>query len=361
MTTECRILVVTGAGASRSLGMGESGMLPLMDGWAASLREQLGGPAADRLGLVAGMSGPEFEAQVGNLLQVQAMLPTLRGMDPLGSNVGSSGSPISPWVDAATRHLHDFQHNLSANLFKNFDWQEIDEAKAVRLLRAVSSYLGTRQGNSGIITRLAYATTNYDHALELALGDQGDDGLAQESPGQPRTLRPTFADDVWSNEQTPVVHLHGAAGWYIGTRGHIEEHYGHGSYYQEIGPPAIMAPDPNKTERTFTTGRSLWDAFRALVHQAHGILILGHSLGDRDIIEQLSASQKPLGVGTYVPNPERAKVSSDETNRVNTTFAGVSPRPVVIATDLGSTSDMFDSTTLMSWLHEVDQYAHNHP
>jgi hypothetical protein len=66
-----KLLLVTGAGASRELGVGESSM-PLMADWSNGLSKALDHHElglAEACSLQPGMSGPEFEENLGLLLK----------------------------------------------------------------------------------------------------------------------------------------------------------------------------------------------------------------------------------------------------------------------------------------------------
>ena len=159
-----RLVLVTGAGASRDLGKEEP--LPLMDTWSNLLCEALDrreSNLAAAIGLKPGLSGPDFERALGDFLRwqdmrhLEAKFAGLGGPHP-GSSFGEQQRARENQdgrVEAVTRVLR-------ASLFDNFGAHRVDSK------RAASAYGGLLDKVARDIS-LVCATTNYDLSLGMAL------------------------------------------------------------------------------------------------------------------------------------------------------------------------------------------------
>src|SRR4051794_40808375 len=118
-----QLVVVTGAGASKDLGI-DGEPLPLMGDWSDRLcsaldaREQF---LASACGLEVGLSGPEFEEALGTLLRWRDMLPLnerfkfLGGPNPKGEFGGAQETRT-----AQASRLHTVIEVLHESLYDEF-------------------------------------------------------------------------------------------------------------------------------------------------------------------------------------------------------------------------------------------------
>src|SRR4051794_29783515 len=99
MPDDRRILLVTGAGASRNLG--RDGPLPLMGEWARILREEIDAKhdgLADQFGLSEGVSAEQFEEAVGAVLSLSNATPVIDRFLTLGGEPpGSTNNHVELW------------------------------------------------------------------------------------------------------------------------------------------------------------------------------------------------------------------------------------------------------------------------
>ena len=182
-----RLVIIAGAGASTYLGKEEA--LPLMDGWARTLRAELGSHEeglADAIGLKDGITGEDFEKTLGELFRWR----DLRGLNARFRGLGSDTLGVeSGFVLEAQRRerlrLNEIMHAINTTLFNLFSAAAIDVDKAVDAYETLFTVLGRPRD-------LVMVTTNYDPAIELALAGLGmrtETGF-ERVPGRPPYLRP---------------------------------------------------------------------------------------------------------------------------------------------------------------------------
>jgi hypothetical protein len=235
-----RILVITGAGASKRLGT--HGDLPLMNEWAKIVREgcdHAEDGLADALGLRRGISSEEFERVVGEVLALQNAMPLVDTHLELGGlPVGSVNNHVDAWRHALRERLDSFELVLRESLYNEFGVLAIDKKKSSRALRGLMEAL---HGDEGVL----FATTNYDRTLETGLSDHGvvvNDGFHVGSGLETPRLTPEGLAR-WASEEDPsvsVLHLHGAVGWYADDQGEILGHYPDQPFNPTLGTPARL-------------------------------------------------------------------------------------------------------------------------
>lgn len=289
------LVLVTGAGATRELGS-NSQPVPLMGEWSTRLCEALDkaeAGLASAVGLNPGMSGPEFEEALGMLLRWQEVRPLARRFMGLGGpSAGSHTGEVPASYDREDARLNEVMGVLNASLYDEFGKNRID-TQAVE-----SAYGGLLELLDGP-TLVACVTTNYDLALETgleALGHEFDTGFVRPSVGSSPILEPTGIVERASDGKIPVLHLHGAVGWYE-REGSVIEHYADQPFNPTLGAPAVLYPDPLKDPTSNATVQSLWDEFDRALDNASHVLVIGHSLHDPALEQRLNSMAKGARVG----------------------------------------------------------------
>jgi hypothetical protein len=87
--------------------------------------------------------------------------------------------------------------------------------------------------------------------------------------------------------KAPVIHLHGAVGWYRQEDGDVFEHHQDQAYNETLGVPLVLYPDPAKDPTSDAVVDALWREFDKALDGATHVLILGHSLHDPALVERL--------------------------------------------------------------------------
>lgn len=297
-STQMRLLLVVGAGASRLLG--SNGPMPLLSNWCTHLNAEL---EARVKGLAAGfglnddaITGPEFEQRIGDALRWKEVAHLRRNFLPLGMKDPGATRP-SGLVQAdrlQDKHLEEFQSALDKSLWELFGSEAIDAAAA-------------RAAYSGLLSQLPpglaliAATTNYDPALEIAfeeLGREPDDGFRGGAVTTPR-LKPEGLGswEAVSNQRIPVMHLHGAVGWYR-DKGDIKRLPADQPLIKGLGIPAVLYPDPDKDPTGNPAVLGLWREFEKAAQAATHVLVIGNSLHDAPLNKVLNDLGRRVGVLT---------------------------------------------------------------
>lgn len=292
-----KLLLVLGAGASRNLGKKDDSM-PLMSDWSTALSEALDQHEeglATACHLSPEMSGPEFEASLGELLRWEQVRYLEERFQLLG---GPHAHNIPTGVREARgmqdRRMRAVKEILNRTLYEQFGLKRVDNKRA----QAAYEKLLQRLENP----ELAIATTNYDRVAERALWlmDRSvNTGFEEQPPGSP-VLKPSGMIER-SEGQVPVIHLHGAVGWYEDEEGIVTDFYGDKGYNSTLGTPVVLYPDPEKDPTNEALVRELWLEFRAALGWADRILVLGHSLNDPALVTTLSdfVENTPTVVGCH--------------------------------------------------------------
>jgi hypothetical protein len=325
-----RLVIVAGAGASTYLGKEEA--LPLMDGWAHALRAELNlreEGLADSIGLKEGISGEDFETRLGELFRWR----DLRGLNARFRSLGSDplGADEPSVLDAESREkrrMSEIMDAINTTLFRLFGAVAIDEAKAVDAYDGLLEVLGRPKD-------LVMVTTNYDPAIELALSGLGmrpETGF-ERTPGKPPHLEPEgMVERLREIPGTvPVLHLHGAVGWYE-KKGQVLEHHQHLPFEHSNGRPVVLYPDPEKDPTRDSLVHALWDEFKAALRDATHVLVIGHSLHDPALVGRLAEASMSANVAIGLlglPGPQGDKLVVDDLTRkrIQALFPRLSAHP----------------------------------
>lgn len=298
MSTSVRhhLVLVTGAGASRHFGEGDR-LLPLMADWSDALVSALNRSEptlADTIGLRAGLSGEEFEETLGAFLRWTQTFDTIERFLRVG-RVGPDtpiSSEVHTWLAGAAKCSARIVRVINSSLWQEFGLNRVDDTKATDTYRQLFEALDALPGGS---TQLFNATTNYDRLGEVALSDIGftADLGARGKTGRTKRLD-VEAIDAWGDPSTvPHLHLHGAVGWYRQPEGGITVHPAD-EEYDSSRTPAVLYPDPDKDPLgDVEVGvHTLWQKLSEALDKATHVLVLGHSLHDRPLLDTLAQSSR---------------------------------------------------------------------
>jgi hypothetical protein len=326
------VLVVSGAGASCLLGEDED--MPQMSGWARSLAVALDTKEhrlAELLGLNEDLRGDEFERRLGEFFTVQKTFDRLDKFKTLGGPqpMVTKGN-LEEWLDTARGRSRLILTTIRENLFESFGYNQFSDAKCTAAYTALMSILG----DSGL--RMHVATTNYDQTVEIALGNMGlayEDGFIGSGPVTPRLAPDGLVDRANAADRIALLHLHGAVGWYeLG--GEIRKHPSDSPLNSSLGTPAILPPDDTKAVNAFAPWtRDLWQEFAQLVQEASHVLVIGHSLNDSHLVDELRKAPGPVAVCAYFSAPNW-DVDAAELGRIYELLPSASAIPMSFGPDL---------------------------
>jgi hypothetical protein len=313
--TDIDLVLVTGAGASRQFGV-NGAKLPLMGDWADFLAEQLWRlPAADEItGLKKGMTGPQFEARLGQFLnEVEGFYQAeglIRPSSKFPLNPPIIESQLLSWYQTAKSQFQQITATIHRSVYDQFNANKLNWMGAAKAYKELLDRMKITRASS-----IVYATTNYD-----ALGEQALSELRYiPDCGEPRrygTAQNTL--DV-SNlldglpRNVPMLHLHGKVGWLRRADDPTNAYFSETTAYDpNFGLPIIMLPDPQKTYAGDDVLSILWTQFEAALRRARRVFVLGHSLADRLVVSALATQVQPphdrvaisvLGDGHGSPDP----------------------------------------------------------
>jgi hypothetical protein len=278
-----------------------------MDGWADALRRRLGDGPSNLLGLDAVRTGEQFEELLGELTRwLQLKDINMRFASVTSTRDDREDATVTNFVRAweqAERRGNLLETTLNETLFDLFGPQRFD---ALGAANAYDRLL--RQLVKGRPQQFICATTNYDRSLEMALGTlklHARTGFYYDGIKYPR-LSPGGLGTY--KEQPAVLHLHGAVGWYRTEDGEIIEHPAMEPYSQANGMPAVLYPSNNKVVEDSIV-RAIWTEFDRAIEAATHILMLGHGLGDKHLVDRLRGVSVPLGA-TALTKADESKIKS---------------------------------------------------
>lgn len=307
MTVEERdidLVLVTGAGASREFGNNQGsagpGLLPLMGDWSDSVLRKVGNIPGGRefVGLDPALQGIEFERRLGRFLRLAQMFPDIEAI--LDASIqqpipGISGpQPLRNWHRQTTSYLEQCLAAIHGSLYESFGWERTLPQAAVQPYRNLFQALRVAPPQS-----LVYTTTNYDRIGEAVLDRLGwriDCGerttFSGPGTGGQQTIDVDRLTDGLSR-YTPVLHLHGAVGWYRRQTDGSLLVAGGTMYQADFGVPIVMLPDPEKDYEAEPIIQTLWSQFGEALQRAKRVLVLGHSLSDPGLVEALRTHVEP--------------------------------------------------------------------
>ena len=290
-----RLVLVTGAGASRHFGHGDR-PLPLMADWSDALVKALNRSEpnlADTIGLRSGLSGEEFEEALGAFLRwTQTFDATQRFLQVGRAAGGGLVNEVPSWLHRARERSRIIIEAINSSLWSEFGLDKVDESKAVDTYRRLFQALDALPSGS---TQLFSATTNYDRSGEVVFSEIG---FTAKTGARGRTGRTQHLDveaiEVWDDPSpVPHIHLHGAVGWYRDQDGRIRIQPAD-EEYDNRRTPAVLHPDPNKDPvGDVEVGvHTLWQKLSEALDKATHVLLLGHSLHDRPLLDALAQASR---------------------------------------------------------------------
>jgi hypothetical protein len=263
------------------------------------------------------MTGPDFEAALGVFLRRADAFAQVKDIVPLTINVaGGPGPAIQTWYDEVRNRFRLINEAIVDSLIQEFNYSRLAWQEGTEAYRTLFQTLGTPA-----FGRLVYATTNFDSLGEMALQQLGamvDTGEPSRQPvGQANGLNIARMLEGLPRT-TPVLHLHGKAGWYrkeglvevVDTTRHHESH----------GTPVVMLPDPNKTYAGDDVLTLLWAQFEEALRDARRVLVLGHSLNDVQLVKALKEQipdQRHLAITFF---GDESTVDNDQLERLKSVF-----------------------------------------
>ncbi len=292
-----RVVLITGAGASRGLGADKP--MPLMPDWAGILSHDIdeSNPGiSEVLGIREGISGEEFEENLGKFLQWQQSFPLNDRFKRFGgvSIAGAPSPPVEEWLRNNKTRAAEVGEALQRSLYSNFGLQAVDRSKAIEAYRRLDRVLG------GEDTQKICATTNYDPCVEVGFGGFGYrivDGFDRSQPFQTPVFEPSDLGNwrKYSPDTLPILHLHGAVGWYRQRNGSVisctrpltarSSPSSCSRRRAEQGPSAHRHQGPQLDS---SRPPALGYTCRARIRRGHGRTIMGACLARRGLARRVS-------------------------------------------------------------------------
>jgi hypothetical protein len=297
MPDPMKLLLILGAGASREFGKVEP--MPLMEDWSNALCKEL---EAQEGGLSTGcrlepeMSGQVFEKNLGLLLRWENVRHLEERFELLGGPTPTTR--IGTVVEARSRtseRMAAVMKAVNTTLYDQFGQPQVDYGLAAEAYAELIEVIGHD-------VQLMVATTNYDRIAETSLEilEHKTNVGFERKPGLTPVLNPAGMVERQEREGIPVIHLHGAVGWYE-KDGVVKDHLGDSPFNPTLGSPVVLYPDPEKDPTSDALVNQLWEEFRQAVDGADFILVIGHSLHDPALVRELERVQgsAPVIVGFH--------------------------------------------------------------
>jgi hypothetical protein len=287
---DINLVLVTGAGASRSFGRG-AGTLPLMTDWATQLIDDLKDldPAyPSMVGLERKTDGEQFEGRLGEYLRSARLL--LREYFPIWR--GPIDTAHLTREERQCRQFLDINDVIYDSIYRLFGTERTDSERAARALKQLLTLI-----LGGVPPRgWVYATTNFDTLAEDAVNRLGAEAKNGEEYAQ-RGFRRVSADRMVQaapSRGVPVLHLHGRVGWIRRSEDEEEEVVSLplDRHLIAAGTPLVVLPDLKKTYYEPLIA-AFWLRFEEYLARAQRVFVLGHSLRDRALVNLLRAEVRP--------------------------------------------------------------------
>jgi hypothetical protein len=225
----------------------------------------------------------------------------------------STTGDVQQWLARSKARAGAVLEAVRTSLYENFKVGRVDTGAAAAAYGQLCSALG-RSADDGT---LVCATTNYDPAAEVALEALGfdvHDGFPRTLHWQTPVLQPeglvATCRRLRAPEAVAVLHLHGAVGWYRAADGRIEFHSPDQPYNRSLGVPALLLPDPRKDPSLYAGVDAIWRELAFALESASHVLVVGHSLHDRHLVDQLRTAHAKLAV-TVLPDQDDTSSASE--------------------------------------------------
>ncbi len=239
-------LIIVGAGASRNLNNGGDPM-PLMPDWMDDLvgrLERIHHRLPEVLGLARNESGQLFEEMLGRFLAWRRVLPQLEDLQLLGAKEFTDPAPFQGWYAPARAVGDEVESAVFGSLYELFGRDRVTGPAPAMAYGPLLALLRRTPA-----TQFAFATTNYDVAIELALEEMSFSvatGVQEATWGNPPVVHPEGLIGRTSERVVPVLHLHGRIGWSQDEQRRVLDYGPTGAYDAGRGMPGMLLPDKNK-------------------------------------------------------------------------------------------------------------------
>lgn len=254
--------------------------------------------------LTPGMSGLEFEKNLGLLLRWQQVRHLEERFQDLGGpQAGSHANAVVKARENIGHRLDIVMETINITLYDQFGQRRVDDERARAAYGTLLGALGEPE--------LVLATTNYDRVGESALAALGHDvdaGFRAQPERTPRLEPAGLVEE--RGTKTPVIHLHGAVGWYE-QEGSVGQYHADQRFNSSLGTPVVLYPDPDKDPTSDATVSELWTEFNVALEAAEAVLVIGHSLHDPALVRALRrvTKSKPVVI-TYFDDEDKDRVES---------------------------------------------------
>jgi hypothetical protein len=356
-----KLLLITGAGASRKLSVDLDRPMPLMQDWATKLCENIGPSLASMTRLAEATNGVEFEETLGALFRWHDQLDQAERFARMSRkavhNDTSFEQHFRKGLTHSRQHFERFLGALHESLFEEFGPDRIDTQRAAEAYEELFAKLCDASGRP---MRIICATTNYDRSTEAALDAMGDSVRSgfRPHPFRTPTLEPAGLGE-FDEQTTKLLYLHGAVGWYKRDN-RITQQAVDAPYNPSLGDPAVLYPGPDKD-----VGRSetveLWREFESAVDDATHVFVLGHALNDAHLVDALRPAGTKVGVSVYAPATDEGLVDADRIDELDQTQRVLRrlPKAHMIGVDFGPGIAVEDEA-LMCWQSQTTPWRREH-
>lgn len=240
---------------------------------------------------------------------MEACLPALSKVLHLGRGAtGLAYRALENAVKYTGDRLTAVVQALNETLYKEFGQHRIDSNRAFDAFNGLLRLV--QQHNVDVMA----ATTNYDRSLDSAfrkIGMRVETGFESGGDTRPRmNAQGLVARARIASRGTcvPVLHLHGAVGWYE-SNGGVYDYFGDGPFNSSLGTPVVLYPDPAKDPTRDAIVSQLWSELQEALDWATHILVLGHSLHDPPLVDAISAaSTKTRTAVSYIDEEGRKTI-----------------------------------------------------
>jgi hypothetical protein len=175
-----------------------------------------------------------------------------------------------------------------------------------------SKYLIKKIADAPSVATSAMAAMNYDTVGEAAIKGLG---LRPDWGRPPQLDNPSSDEDLQVEgligampRYVPVLHLHGRVGWYLRpgrNDGRVTDMIVQ-NYNKDWGTPIVMWPDDRKDTSSYQATQvinDLWQQLSQALSRAKRVVVLGHSLHDSVLVQNLKELVEPTRVAvTFHPD-----------------------------------------------------------
>jgi hypothetical protein len=313
VTANIDLLLITGAGASTAFGNDRRPLAMMPEFNDAILKLLQGKPGfQDATGLKVGLEGHEFERRLGIFLQAwrayQQIGPILNATAAFPGALVDEAK-LKQWFEESKFHFREVVRDIYRVTYEEFSPDRVAITSAQAAFQTLLEALGMVR----LQDRIVVATTNYDLVADDAL--EGIGWLTDNGTRRPGAVVHVGGLVDSGKRTVPVLHLHGCLGWYRHSDSD-EPPYStdnRSRYEPAHGDPVVLLPEMNKSYGGDALVRSLWDQFDEALQAARRVLVIGHSLQDRELVSRLAAHVQPpsrIGVIIFPDPPEDNPVST---------------------------------------------------